>query len=145
MNYSFKFQFTCITSRLTTYFLFTFWLFFFFFGEILLLVIFNYVSTVDSITGNSFTVIKQHMIFYLTTIPTKLSIHINTYIYFLTACSFFYMINFVYSYSYRYISLSSLNNFLITTLLITSILYSFVTKSLLCLILFSCLTIISLI
>ena len=136
LTHSFKFQFTCITSRLTTYFLFSFWLFFFFFGEILLLVIFNYVSTVDAITGNSFTVIKQHMIFYLLTIPTKLSVHINTYIYFLTSCSFFYMINFVYSYSYRYLSLSSLNNFLISTLFIVSILYSFTTLSFLVLLLF---------
>jgi hypothetical protein len=129
LNYSFKFQFTCITSRLTTYFLFSFWLFFFFFGELLLLIMFNYVSTVDSITGNSFVVIKQHMIFYLTTIPVKLSVHINTYIFFLTSCAFFYMINFVYSYSYRYIALASLNNFLISSLLLTSIIFTFFTNS----------------
>ena len=136
INYSFKFQFTCITSRLTTYFLFTFWLFFFFFGEILLLVVFNYVSTVDAITGNSFTVIKQHMIFYLLTIPVKLSSHINVYIYFLTSCSFMYMVNFVYSYSYRYLSISSINNYLIISLLLLSIVVSFTSNSLLLMCLF---------
>jgi len=130
LTYAFKFQFTCVTSRLTTYFLFSFWCFFFFFGELLLLVIFNYVSTIDAISGNSFTVIKQHMIFYILTIPVKLSTHINTYIYFLTSCSFFYMINFTYSYSYRYISLSSVNNFLISSLFLISIIYGFVSSSL---------------
>ena len=117
------FQFTVVTSRLTSYFLFSFWLFFFFFGETLLLFLFNYSSTCDSINSSSFVMIKQHMIFYLLTIPVKLSYHINSYIYFLTSCSFFYMINLSYSYSYRYISLSSINNFLILSVFTVLSLY----------------------
>ena len=122
-NFYYMFQFTVVTSRLTSYFLFSFWLFFFFFGETLLLFLFNYSSTCDSINSSSFVMIKQHMIFYLLTIPVKLSYHINSYIYFLTSCSFFYMINLSYSYSYRYISLSSINNFLILSVFTVLSLY----------------------
>lgn len=117
-NYYYNFQFTVVTSRLTSYFLFSFWLFFFFFGEILLLVILNYSTTCDSINSSCFMSIKQHIIFYLITIPVKLSYHINSYIYFLTSCSFFYMMNLSYSYSYRYLSQASLNNMLIFSLFI---------------------------
>ena len=122
-NFYYMFQFTVVTSRLTSYFLFSFWLFFFFFGETLLLFLFNYSSTCDSINSSSFVMIKQHMIFYLLTIPVKLSYHINSYIYFLTSCSFFYMINLSYSYSYRYISLSSINSFLILSVFTVLSLY----------------------
>jgi hypothetical protein len=76
------------------------------------------------------------MIFYILTIPVKLSTHINTYIYFLTSCSFLYMINFTYSYSYRYLSLSSINSLLISSLFIISVVYGFMGGSLVSVLIF---------
>jgi hypothetical protein len=61
-----KYQFTALTSRLTSYMLLTFWIFFFFFGETLLLVLFNYSTVVDTIESSNFLVIKQHVIFFFT-------------------------------------------------------------------------------
>jgi hypothetical protein len=75
-----RFHFTVVTSRLTSYFLFSFWLFFFFYGESLLLIMFNYTTLVDSISSSSFSTIKQHVIFFLTTTPSKLTSYINFYI-----------------------------------------------------------------
>lgn len=98
----FRFQYTVITSRLTSYFLLSFWLFFFFYGEVLLLVIFNYSTVVDSISSSSFFTVKQHIIFLLSSSSTLLTSYINFYIYFLTTCSFLFLINFNYSYNYSY-------------------------------------------
>jgi len=58
-----KFQFTIITSRSTTYILFAFWCFFFFFGEILLLIMFNFNTISDLIPSHFFITTKSHMIF----------------------------------------------------------------------------------
>lgn len=123
-NYFFKFQFTAITSRLTSYFLFSFWLFFFFFGETLLLLVLNFTTTIDTINSASFMVLKKHMIFFLLTTSVKLTTHINVYIYFLTSCAFFYMMNLSYSYSYRYLSKASLTNYLISFTFLLFVLYS---------------------
>jgi hypothetical protein len=124
-DYYYMFQFTVITSRLTSYFLFSFWLFFFFFGEVLLLFVFNYSSTCESINSSSFVNIKQHIIFYIITIPSKLSFFINKYIFFLTSCSILYMINFNYAYSYRYLSMSYVNNNLALITFLLTFVYSF--------------------
>jgi len=88
-----RFQFTIITSRLTTYVLFGFWIFFFFFGESLLLIMLNYTTVIDSINSHSFFIIKQHIIFYLSTGSTYLLTQINFFIYFLTSSSILYLIN----------------------------------------------------
>jgi hypothetical protein len=116
----YRFHFTSITSRSTSYFLFTFWLFFFFYGETLLLLVFNYSSTVDTISSTSFFTIKQHIIFFLTTTSAQLTSHINFYIYFLTTCSFMYLINLNYSYNYNYIRLSTINSGFIAGLVLVS-------------------------
>ena len=110
---SHRLQFTAITSRLTSYFLFSFWLFFFFYGETLLLVTFNYSTPVDTITSSAFFTIKQHIIFLLTTTPHKLISYINFYILFLTSCAFMYLINLNYSYNYNYFRLNTINSGLI--------------------------------
>ena len=114
----YRFHFTTITSRTTSYFLFTFWLFFFFYGETLLLVMFNYSTPIDTISSSSFFTIKQHIIFFLTTTSAQLTTHINFYIYFLTSCSFMYLINLSYSYNYNYLRLSTVNATLILTLVL---------------------------
>jgi hypothetical protein len=117
LNHSLKyrFHFTAITSRSTSYFLFSFWLFFFFYGETLLLIVFNYSTPIDTITSSSFFTIKQHIIFFLTTTSTQLTSHINFYIYFLTSCSFMYLINLNYSYNYNYFKQSFFNSSFILT------------------------------
>lgn len=102
----YRFHFTSVTSRSTSYFLLTFWLFFFFYGETLLLIVFNYSTPVDTINSTSFFTIKQHIIFFLSTTSAQLTSHINFYIYFLTSCSFAYLINLNYSYNYNYCRLS---------------------------------------
>ena len=98
----YRFHFTTITSRFTSYVLFSFWIFFFFYGETLLLVVLNYSTPVDTITSSSFFTIKQHIIFFLTTTSAKLSNHINFYIFYLTSCSFMFLINFNFYYNYNY-------------------------------------------
>ena len=100
--YLYRFHYTAITSRTTSYFLFSFWLFFFFFGESLLLILFNYMTPVDSIMSHSFFIIKQHVIFLTDSISTKLTNTINFYIYFLTTCSVLYLINLNFLLNYNF-------------------------------------------
>lgn len=95
-----RFQFTVITSKLTTYFLFSFWIFFFFFGEILLLVILNYSVTIDTIMSTSFFNIKQHIIFYISSMSSYLSTQVNFYIIFLTSSALLYLINLSFQSQY---------------------------------------------
>jgi len=102
--------YTAITSRLTSYFLFSFWLFFFFYGESLLLIILNYTTVIDSITSSIFMTLKQHIIFYLTTTPVRLTSYINFYIYFLTSCAVMFLLNFNYLYNHNYFKYSTLTN-----------------------------------
>lgn len=111
-------QFTTITSRTTSYFLFSFWCFFFFFGEILLLVTFNFSTPVDTIASSSFFTLKQHTIFYLDTLSSKLLSHIGNYIYFLTASAFMYLVNLNYTYNYNYFRQSYINSIIAFIILI---------------------------
>lgn len=99
---TFRFQFTAVTSRTTSYLLFFFWVFFFFFGESLLLLTFNYMSLVDSITSHSFFIVKQHIIFLTKSLSQNLSNSINFYIYFLTLSSFLYLINLNFIFNYNF-------------------------------------------
>ena len=112
-----KYQFTILTSRLTSYMLLSFWVFFFFFGESLLLVLFNYMTPIDTIESSNFLIIKQHVIFFIQTSSTKLLKYINFFILFLTLNAFFYMMNLVYSYTYRYFLYSTMNSILIILVL----------------------------
>lgn len=107
----FKFTFTSVTSRSTSYFLFSFWLFFFFFGESLLLIVFNYITPVDTINSSSFFTIKQHVIFSLNSNSAKLMSHINFYIFLMTTLSFTYIFNLCYSYNYSYFKQYNINLF----------------------------------
>jgi hypothetical protein len=100
--YMYRFHFTSITSRTTSYLLFFFWVFFFFFGEVLLLLTFNYITPVDSITSHSFFIIKQHVIFLTESLTSKLTNSINFYIYLLTSFSIIYLINLNLHVSYNF-------------------------------------------
>lgn len=111
----YRFQFTSVTSRSTSYFLITFWLFFFFYGETLLLILFNYSTPIDTISSSSFFTIKQHVIFFLTTTPSKLVNYINFYILVLTTAAFTYLTNLNYTYNYNYFRTSLVSNCIVST------------------------------
>jgi hypothetical protein len=106
----YRFQQTSVTSRSTSYFLISFWLFFFFYGETLLLVLFNYSTPIDTISSSSFFILKQHVIFFLTTTPTKLVSLVNFYILVLTTSAFMYLTNLNYTYNYNYFRLGLFNS-----------------------------------
>ena len=119
----FRFQYTAITSRMTSYFLFTFWIFFFFYGESLLLILFNYSTLVDAIQSNSFLLIKQHIVFFLNSNSYKLVFYINFYIYLLTSLAFIALINYNYIYNYKFFK----NNYYYSVFLfIYSLFYLFI-------------------
>lgn len=115
-----RFQLTAVTSRLTTYVLITFWSVFFFFGNLLLLVLLNYNTLTETILSSSFTTIKQHAIFSLNTSTMWLSQTIFFYILVLTTFSFIFLLNLRYTFTYNYFYLVYLFD-LIILLLITII------------------------
>ena len=106
----YRFHFTIVTSRTTSYLLFTFWVFFFFFGESLLLLTFNFVTPVDTISSSSFFSLKQHIIFMTNGLSSFLLGSVNFYIYFLTISAFLYLINLgcLSSYTYYYSNVTTM-------------------------------------
>lgn len=121
-----KFLFTSVTSRSTSYMLISFWTFFFFFGETLLLVTFNYSTTIDTIASSSFFTIKQHPFTYMSTFSTSLMYHITFYIVFLTTSAILYLINLNYSYNYNYFRQSFFITWLPVLSLVWFVCYSLV-------------------
>ena len=124
-NVAHRFHFTTVTSRSTSYMLIAFWTFFFFFGETLLLVTFNYSTAVDTITSSSFFIIKQHPFTYMSTFSTTLMYHITFYIVFLTVSAILYLTNLNYSYNYNYFKQSFVITWLPVASLLWFIFYSF--------------------
>jgi hypothetical protein len=120
---SHKYQYTALTSRLTSYVLLSFWIFFFFYGETLLLVLFNYSTPLDTIVSSNFLVIKQHVVFFISSTSTKLITYINFYIFFFTLSAFFYMINLSFTHTYNYFFYSTLNSVLIIVFVFLYILF----------------------
>ena len=100
----YKFQFTIVTCRTTIYLLFSFWLFFFFFGESLLLVLFNFSTITDSISGNFFFLFKTHTIFSINMSSFFLTNMITNYIIFFTSCAFIFLLNLRYTFNYFYLN-----------------------------------------
>ena len=105
LNYNlfFKFQFTIVTSKTTIYLLFVFWMFFYFFGEFLLLLLFNFNTITDSITSNYFFIFKNHNLFFLVETSNYLSNTLMYYICFFTICSFIFLLNLRYNFNYYYL------------------------------------------
>lgn len=97
-----RFQFTSITSRTTIYLLFFFWCFFLFFGEILILLTFNYNTLTDLIPSNFFMSTKSHVIFFLQSNSTDLGDTIFLYILFFTTCSLLFLLNLRYTFNYEF-------------------------------------------
>lgn len=88
-----RFQFSLFTSRPTVYVLFGFWLFFFFSGEFLLLVTFNYQTLVDLIPSTFFLLFKQHVPFLLENTNQVLNEVIFFYITFFSLSALLFLIN----------------------------------------------------
>ena len=116
-----RFQFTMITSRTTIYLLFSFWCFFFFFGEILLLLTFNYNNLTDLIPSNFFMFTKSHVIFLMDNGNAYLNDVIFFYILFFTTCSILFLLNLRYSFNYQFFQ----HQFLIDIIFILVNLYLF--------------------
>lgn len=112
------FQFTTVTSRSTSYLLFSFWIFFFFFGESLLLLTFNFITPIDTITSHSFFLVKQHIIFLTDSLSSNLGSSINFYIYFLTTSSLLYLIHLNFILNYCFFRQSLLTTALPTLILV---------------------------
>lgn len=106
-----RFQFTSITSRTTIYLLFSFWCFFFFFGEFLLLLTFNFNTLIDVIPSNFFMSTKSHVIFLLNNSNSSLNETILLYILFFTGSSLYFLLNLRLSFNYNIFKA----NFMITS------------------------------
>jgi hypothetical protein len=100
----YRFQYTIVTCRTTVYLLFSFWLFFFFFGESLLMILFNFSTVTDSISSDYFMFFKNHTIFSLNQSSSYLSSTIMFYIIFFTSCSFIFLLNMRYNFNYFYLN-----------------------------------------
>ena len=100
----YRFQYTIVTCRTTIYLLFGFWLFFFFFGESLLMILFNFSTITDSVSSDYFFIFKNHNIFALNYFSTNLSNTIMFYIVFFTSSSFIFLLNMRYNFNYFYLN-----------------------------------------
>ena len=122
--YTYRFQHTAVTSRPTVYLLFTFWLFFFFFGESLLLITFNYNTLTDLIPSSFFTFVKTHTVFMTHSSNAYLSDIIFFFIVFFTTASMSFLVNLRYTHSENYyrlaFSLELIFIILITTFIVAN-------------------------
>lgn len=113
----YRFQFTIVTCRTTIYLLFSFWLFFFFFGESLLMILFNFSTLTDSVPSNYFMFFKNHVIFDLNVSSSSLSNTVMFYILFFTSCSFIFLLNLRYTFNYFYLNSIWFFDFLFLTII----------------------------
>lgn len=117
-NFYTRFQFTAATSNLTSLILFSFWIFFFFFGESFLLLLFNFSSLNDTVPGSYFLNFKNFTIFNLFLLSNKLHLSLNFFIYFFSLCSFIFLLKLRYNFIYKYLIFESKFNYLLTLNLI---------------------------
>lgn len=100
--YLYRFQHTNLTSRFTVYILASFWCFFFFFGESLLLLTFNYNTLTDLIPSSFFVFTKSHIIFNTFSSSMYISDTIFFFIVFFTTAAMAFLLNLRYAFSYSY-------------------------------------------
>ena len=100
--YLYRFQHTNLTSRFTIYILASFWCFFFFFGESLLLLTFNFNTLTDLIPSGFFVFTKSHVIFNTLSSSVFVGDAIFFFIVFFTASAIAFLLNLRYSFSYSY-------------------------------------------
>lgn len=99
-RFSTRYQFSPITSRTTTYILFVFWCFFFFFGEFLLLVLFNFNTISDTIPSSYFISTKNHVVFWLN-VEGRLGEIVMIYICIFSFCSLNFLLRLDLDSSYH--------------------------------------------
>lgn len=126
-----NYQFTAVTSRLTTYVLFTFWCFFLCCGESLMLVLFNYNTLIDLIPSSFFLYTKSHFVFQTFTSSSSLSNLLMVIIFFFTTVSYLSLSTLTQFTHYKYLTTTLWAD----SLLILSTLYLFNVTILLCLLL----------
>jgi len=92
MDYYFKYRYqsSFVTCKSTIYVLFGFWCFFFFFGESLFLLVFNFSTITDTIPSDFFFSVKSHTPFTIFANSILLSDSIMFYIFFFTFSCFFF-------------------------------------------------------
>ena len=110
----YRFQHTALTSRTTVYVLATFWCFFFFFGESLLLLTFNYNTLTDLIPSGFFVFTKSHVIFNTFSSSAFVGDTIFFFIMFFTSAAIGFLLNLRYSFSYSYTKQTATIDLLIT-------------------------------
>jgi hypothetical protein len=104
----YRFQHTALTSRLTVYILVLFWCFFFFFGESLLLMTFNYNTLADLIPSGVFVFVKSHAIFMTDSGNAFLGDAIFFFILFFSTSAASFLFNLKYTHTYSYSKSTSL-------------------------------------
>ena len=122
-QYFYRFQHSALTSRLTIYVLSSFWCFFFFFGESLLLITFNYNTLGDSIPSSFFVFTKSHTIFNSFSSNMVLGDTILFFISFFTLMAFTFLLNLRFSHTYSYTRSTAILDF--SLLLTLTWLFSF--------------------
>ena len=106
-SYLYRFQHTALTSRPTVYILLTFWCFFFFFGESLLLITFNYNTLTDLIPSSFFTFVKAHVIFMTSSNNAFIGDTVLFLILFFSVAAATFLLNLRYVHSYSYLRVTS--------------------------------------
>ena len=97
-----RFQLTFLTSRTTCYVLGATWFLFFWFGEFLLLILFNYGSITDAIPSAFFYVLKAHTPFFLNITNTSLLAAIAFYLKLLVVSAFIFLLTLRYTANLGY-------------------------------------------
>lgn len=115
---TYRFQHTALTSRPTIYILVAFWCFFFFFGESLLLLTFNYNTLVDLIPSGFFVFTKSHAVFMTDSSNAFLGDTIFFFILFFTTTAGAFLLNLKYTYTYSYTRLTALVDLTSCTLIL---------------------------
>ena len=112
-NLVYRFQHTALTSRPTVYILAVFWCFFFFFGESLLLLTFNYNTLTDLIPSSFFVFTKSHVIFNTFSSSALVGDTIFFFIVFFSASAFAFLTNLRFTFAYSYTRITSVIDLLV--------------------------------
>lgn len=114
----YRFQYTNLTSRFTVYILALFWCFFFFFGEALILITFNYNTLVDLIPSGFFNLTKSHVIFGTYSSNALISDIVFFYIVFFTTAAAAFLLNLRYTFTYSYTRVTATLDLLSTAIVL---------------------------
>ena len=117
--YLYRFQHTALTSRPTVYILLAFWCFFFFFGESLLLITFNYNTLTDLIPSGFFTFVKAHVIFMTDTNNAYIGDTVLFLILFFSTAAATFLLNLRYAHTYSYLQTTSTLDLIAVVLIIS--------------------------